>query len=68
MSSARSHLPVPHRRLLHGAAARALEALYADNLAPHSLALGRHCYEGEEWERAFTYLARAGRVASERSA
>lgn len=59
---------VARRRLLHAATARAIEELYAKNLTPHVLALGRHYYEGEEWAHAFTYLAQAGHVASDRSA
>lgn len=57
-----------HRRMLHGAVARALEELHAADLAPHYLALGRHCFESERWERAFQYLHDAGRGAAARAA
>ncbi len=57
-----------HRRMLHGAVARALEDIHSQDLAPHYLALGRHCYESERWDRAFHYLRAAGLDAAERSA
>ena len=57
-----------HRRMLHGAVARALEELHSADLAPHYLALGRHCFESERWERAFHYLRDAGLGAAARAA
>lgn len=57
-----------HRRMLHGAVARALEEIHAADLAPQYLALGRHCYESERWERAFHYLRAAGLDAVAHSA
>lgn len=57
-----------HRRMLHGAVARALEEIHANDLAPHYLALGRHCQQSERWERAFHYLHAAGLGAAARSA
>jgi DNA-binding SARP family transcriptional activator/tetratricopeptide (TPR) repeat protein len=57
-----------HRGMLHGAVARALEKIHADDLAPHYPALGRHCFQSERWERAFHYLYAAGLDAAGRSA
>ena len=67
-AAAYARLPNLHRRMLHGAVARALEEIHADELAPHYLALGRHCTEGERWDRAFHYLRAAGLAAAARSA
>lgn len=53
----------PQRMLLHRAIARALEVVYADDLAPHCAALGAHYAEGEVWDKAFVYLRRAGGYA-----
>jgi DNA-binding SARP family transcriptional activator len=58
----------PHRTLLHGAVARALEALHPDDLAAHALALGRHHAASEAWDRAWGYLAQAGTQAASRYA
>jgi DNA-binding SARP family transcriptional activator len=58
----------PYRQRLHEATARALEALHASDLAPHALALGRHYYASEAWDRAADYLTRAGHGAVARSA
>jgi len=57
-----------HRRMLHGAVAHALEEIYAADLASQYLALGRHCYQSERWDRAFHYLRAAGLSAAARSA
>jgi DNA-binding SARP family transcriptional activator/tetratricopeptide (TPR) repeat protein len=57
-----------HRRMLHGAVAHALEEINADDLASQYLALGRHCYQSERWDRAFHYLRAAGLSAAARSA
>ncbi|HEV8306588.1 MAG TPA: BTAD domain-containing putative transcriptional regulator [Methylomirabilota bacterium] len=46
----------PRRRLLHRQVAEAIEALYADDLAPHAAALARHYAEVERWDRAVSYL------------
>ncbi len=56
------------RQVLHGAVARALEDLYADDLAPHYLALGLHYRESAVWERTALYLEHAGEVAARRGA
>ncbi|HJS59503.1 MAG TPA: AAA family ATPase [Vicinamibacteria bacterium] len=58
----------PQRKLLHGAVARALEALHAEDLAAHALALGRHYAASETWDRAWFYLAQAGTQAASRYA
>lgn len=58
--AAYARLLAPSRRLLHGAVARAIEELYADDLAPHYVALATHCREAEAWDKASTYFHRAG--------
>jgi len=64
----RDRLLAPHRKFLHSQLARAVEEVYAENLEPHYAALGLHCSEGEIWEKAATYLRRAGLQAGARSA
>ena len=56
------------RRGLHRRVAEALAELHADDLEPHRLALGLHCFEAEMWEPAVTHLRRAGTLALERYA
>ncbi|MGH7308906.1 MAG: ATP-binding protein, partial [Candidatus Rokuibacteriota bacterium] len=58
----------PRRRLLHARVGEALETLHASDLAPHYVALGSHFREAEIWDRAATYLRRAGAQAIARSA
>ena len=58
----------PRRRLLHGAVASAIEALYRDNLDPHAAALGRHYREAGLPGDAVPHLRRAAAVASGRGA
>src|SRR5262245_28325501 len=60
---------LPMRRtLLHRDVAQALEALYAGDLEPHLTALGSHYRDGEVWDKAVTFLHRAGLQAIARSA
>lgn len=61
-------LLAPRRKLLHASVAHALETLYASNLAPHSVALSRHCQQGALWDKAVTYLKGAGAAAATRAA
>src|SRR5205823_3142671 len=61
-------LLAPRCRFLHRRVAEAIEAVYAGNLEPHALALGRHYRESEAWERAAACLRQAGTAAAERSA
>ena len=63
-----SQLLPARSKLLHGAVARALEALHAKNLEPHYSALALHYREAELPEKAFIYLRHAGRGAVARSA
>jgi class 3 adenylate cyclase/tetratricopeptide (TPR) repeat protein len=56
------------RRELHRAVGFALEELYPDRLAEHYEELAHHFAEGEEWTKAFEYLARSGDRAREASA
>jgi class 3 adenylate cyclase/tetratricopeptide (TPR) repeat protein len=56
------------RRELHRSVAYALEELYPDRLAEHYEELAHHFSEGEEWTKAFEYLARSGDRAREASA
>ena len=58
----------PRCRFLHRRVAEAIEAVYAGNLEPHALALGRHYRESEAWERAAACLRQAGTAAAQRSA
>ncbi|MGH7302677.1 MAG: ATP-binding protein [Candidatus Rokuibacteriota bacterium] len=57
-----------HRKLLHRAAAGALESRAAGDLGAQALALGRHYAAGEQWDRAWPHLARAGTRAAGRYA
>jgi DNA-binding SARP family transcriptional activator len=65
---ARAALLAPRRRVLHSSVAEAIEALYADNLEPHNLALGLQYYGAERWHQAMSYLRRAAAHAFVRSA
>jgi DNA-binding SARP family transcriptional activator len=56
------------RKLLHRDVADALETLYTSDLEPHLTALGLHYHGGEAWEKAVTFLQRAGVQAMTRSA
>jgi predicted ATPase len=49
-------LPPLRRRLLHGAVARAIEAVHAAELGPHHAALGVHWSKAQAWDRAVTHL------------
>jgi tetratricopeptide (TPR) repeat protein len=54
--------------VLHRQVARALEVHYLDDLTPHYSALGFHCLQAWDWEKAVTYLRQAGAGAAERAA
>ncbi len=56
----------PRRTILHAAVADALETLHANDLAPHYVALSRHCQQGGLWNQAATYLLKAGVGAATR--
>jgi tetratricopeptide (TPR) repeat protein len=58
----------PRRRLLHRKVAEAIEALHADHLGDHHLALGLHYRQAEVWDRAARHLCHAGDAARERAA
>jgi DNA-binding SARP family transcriptional activator len=58
----------PRRRLLHDRVARAIETVYAEDLAPCYADLGRHYREAQVWDKAATYLREAGLQAVTRSA
>ena len=60
-------LPI-RRKLLHRQVAEALEAVYEQDLEPHLTALGVHYRAGEVWDKAVTFLGRAGGQAMTRSA
>jgi DNA-binding SARP family transcriptional activator/energy-coupling factor transporter ATP-binding protein EcfA2 len=53
---------------LHRVIATSMEAVYAGDLGSHTAALAAHCRDGELWEKAVTYLTRAGMRAAEGSA
>jgi DNA-binding SARP family transcriptional activator len=65
---ARAALLAPRRRVLHCSVAEAIEAVYADHLEPHILALGLHYYGAEMWRQAMSYLRLAAVHAFVRSA
>jgi DNA-binding SARP family transcriptional activator len=65
---ARADFLAPRRRLIHRSVAEAIEALYADHLDPHILALGLHYRGAEMWPQAMDYLRRAAVHAFARSA
>jgi class 3 adenylate cyclase/tetratricopeptide (TPR) repeat protein len=56
------------RKDLHRAVAYALEDLYPDRLADHYEELAHHFSQGEEWGKAFEYLALSGDRAKDASA
>jgi tetratricopeptide (TPR) repeat protein len=58
----------PRRKMLHRRVAEGIEAIYAEDLEPHALALGLHYGEAEVWDQAATYLRRAGVAARTRAA
>jgi DNA-binding SARP family transcriptional activator len=58
----------PRRKLLERRAGEAIEAVFATNIEPHTLSLGLHYLRGEAWDRAVTFLQRAGLAAGGRSA
>jgi len=58
----------PRRKLLHAAVANALETLYAHDLAPHYVALSRHCQHGALWDKAAMYLKSLGTTVAARGA
>jgi DNA-binding SARP family transcriptional activator len=58
----------PRRKLLHRKVADAIEAVHADRLAEHHLALGLHYRGAEVWDRAARHLCRAGDAARARAA
>jgi DNA-binding SARP family transcriptional activator/tetratricopeptide (TPR) repeat protein len=62
------HLLPPRQRFLHGAVARAMEAIYEGNLEPLWGTLGAHYREAGLWARAATCLRRAAPVALARGA
>jgi DNA-binding SARP family transcriptional activator len=67
-AAVREGLLAPRHRLLHGAVAAAIEALYAADPEPHVFALGTHYATAEVWDRAAGYLPRAGGQAYRASA
>lgn len=64
----RADLLAPRRQVLHRNVAAAIEALYADDLASHVLALGHHYHRAEMWPEAVRYLRAAADHAFARSA
>jgi DNA-binding SARP family transcriptional activator len=59
---------LPRRRALHRRVAEAIETLHAGDPEEYELALGRHFFDGEVWEKAILHLRRAGKRALERFA
>src|SRR5260370_14338684 len=60
-------LLIERRKLLHGRAGAAIEALYADRLDDHLSDLARHYQRSANIEKALEYLGRAGQQAIQRS-
>jgi DNA-binding SARP family transcriptional activator len=58
----------PHRRVLHGLVARALEAVDPGGADAHSTTLARHYREAEVWDKAAEHLTRAAETAARRYA
>ncbi|HWX86852.1 MAG TPA: AAA family ATPase, partial [Solirubrobacteraceae bacterium] len=56
------------RKTLHATALGTLERLYGERLAEHVETLARHAVRGEVWEKAVSYLRKAGIAAAMRSA
>ena len=56
------------RRALHASIAEAIERLYPDRLVEQVELLAHHAFHGELWEKAVTYLRKAGAKAADRSA
>jgi tetratricopeptide (TPR) repeat protein len=65
---ATAEISPPRRRVLHARIAKALETVHAADLDAHALALGLHFQAGEVWDRAVTYLRKAGAQAIARAA
>jgi DNA-binding SARP family transcriptional activator len=59
---------VPRRRLLHRQVAETLEALHGEHVDAHAAVLGHHYRQAEVWDRALSYLSRAGARAQARGA
>ncbi len=59
-----STLVLGRRKALHRIVAAAIEELYADRLPEHYEALAHHYSEGQEWDKALDYLAKAGEKAA----
>ncbi len=59
-----STLLAERRKALHRLVGAAVEELYADRLAEHYETLAHHYLAGQDWERAFTYLVKAGEKAA----
>jgi class 3 adenylate cyclase/tetratricopeptide (TPR) repeat protein len=59
-----STLLAERRRGLHRVVAAAVEELYGDRLAEHYETLAHHYFEGQDWEKALDYLAKAGAKAA----
>lgn len=60
--AARRDLLAPRRRLIHGALARAIEAVHNGALERHYPALARHCHEAGDRERGLSYDLLAAEV------
>lgn len=53
------------RRALHRIVAASVEELYHDRLAEHFEILAHHYVEGQDWDKALQYLAKAGGKAAD---
>jgi transcriptional regulator with AAA-type ATPase domain/tetratricopeptide (TPR) repeat protein len=65
---AHGSLPPERRRALHARILQTMETLYVDQLEEHIDRLAHHALRGQVWNRALTYLERAGTKALGRSA
>ena len=57
------HLPAPQRKLWHRVVGMALERACGQDTSAHDLQIGTHYREAEMWDKAVTYLSRAGTQA-----
>ena len=61
-------LVLDRRRHLHARIAAAIERFHAERLGEQVERMAYHAVRGEEWDKAFVYLRRAGAKAAERLA
>ncbi len=58
-----SSLGKSRKRVLHNQIGKAIEEVYQDNIEEYVFALGRHFYEGKNYDRAYDYSLKAAEKA-----